>query len=170
MMKKYKYYLVTVIILVLDQLSKLYIRSQLNPGDRLYLTPKLIWITYVRNTGASFSFSLGESNLNRIIFSIVTIIASIILVVIIQRSGKRAEMTGFSLILGGALGNLIDRLWLGGVTDFIDCDFPDIFMERWPVFNLADSSIVIGVSLLVLYYLIFEKRNSKTEIRAKEKT
>ncbi len=169
-MKKYKYYLTAVMIIVLDQLSKLYIRSHLSPGDTIFLTPKLIWITYVRNAGASFSISLGASNLNRIMFSLVTIIASIVLVIIIQRSSKRTEMTGFSLILGGALGNLIDRLWLGRVTDFINCDFPDIFMERWPVFNLADSSIVIGVSLLVLYYLIFEKRNSETVVMLKEKT
>ncbi len=61
------------------------------------------------------------------------------------------------MILGGAFGNLIDRIFFGGVTDFIWWDFPDFIMERWPVFNIADSSIVVAICLLVVYYLFFRE-------------
>jgi len=156
-MKKSKYFLIPVIVIIFDQLSKIYIRSHMHPGESWYITPKFLWITFVQNTGAAFSFSLGSIALNRILFSVITFLAILALGYLVIKTHKKIEAICFSLIMGGAAGNLIDRIWLGKVTDFINCDFPDFIMERWPVFNVADSSIVIGVSLLVLYYLFFDR-------------
>jgi signal peptidase II len=116
-------------------------------------------LTNVQNTGAAFSLSLGDDTLNRIFFIFFSIIAIIILFFMQRKTELKVEKIAFSMILGGAIGNLIDRIFIGGVTDFIWWDFPDFIMERWPVFNLADSSIVVALSLLVFYYLFFEKRN-----------
>jgi len=164
-MKKYKYFLITILVLILDQLSKLYIRSSMVPGESWRITPKFLWITFVENTGAAFSISLGSVNLNRILFSAVTVVAIIVLGIMVMRTKNKVEAVAFSLVMGGATGNLIDRLCRGRVTDFINCDFPDFIMERWPIFNVADSSIVIGVSLLVLYYLFIEKKASQQAVR-----
>jgi signal peptidase II len=71
------------------------------------------------------------------------------------------EKFSYSLIIGGAIGNLIDRLAFGSVTDFFDVDFPDFLMERWPVFNIADSSIVIAITILLIYTIFFESRRKR---------
>jgi signal peptidase II len=157
-MKKNCYYLISFLLIIFDQLSKAYIRGAMLPGETFKVTPKFLWITYVQNPGAAFSFSLGEPQVNRIFFSIVSFLAVILLIYLIKKSGSKLEKTGFSLVLAGAGGNLIDRILLGEVTDFINCDFPDFIMERWPVFNVADSSVVIGVILLAIYYLLLESR------------
>jgi signal peptidase II len=164
-MRKYKYFLITILVLILDQLSKFYIRSSMVPGESWKITPKFIWITFVENTGAAFSFSLGSVSLNRILFSIVTVIAILVLGFMVVKTRNKVEAVAFSMVMGGASGNLIDRLWLGRVTDFVNCDFPDFIMERWPIFNVADSSIVVGVSLLVIYYVFFEKKASQQAVK-----
>jgi len=156
-MKNRKYFLIPIIVVILDQISKIYIRNNMLPDESWEITPKLIWITFVQNTGAAFSFTLGNIGLNRIIFSAITFLAILVIAFLVIKTVKKTEAVGFSLIMGGAAGNLIDRIWLGKVTDFINCDFPDFIMERWPVFNVADSSIVVGVSLLVLFYLFFDR-------------
>ncbi|MCF7912163.1 MAG: signal peptidase II [Candidatus Cloacimonetes bacterium] len=164
-MKKQKYFLITLLVLILDQLSKFYIRSTMYPGENLKITPKYLWITFVENTGAAFSVTFGSVELNRILFSIIAAIAVVILGILVVKSISKVEAVSLSLVMGGAAGNLIDRIWLGRVTDFINCDFPDFIMERWPVFNVADSSIVIGVSMLVIYYLFFEKKSTRPAVR-----
>lgn len=164
LMKKLKYYIISLLIVFLDQLSKIYIRSNMELGESWRLTPKFLWFTYVENTGAAFSFSLGAPLFNRILFSTISLLASAGLVYMLYNSDKVWEKLSYCLILGGAVGNLIDRLLLGRVTDFINCDFPDILMERWPIFNVADSSVVVGVVLLGIYLLFFERR----EIKKKE--
>ena len=164
-MKRINYFLISLLIIIIDQLSKLYIRTTMVPGDLIRLTPKFFWIRYVENRGAGFSFSFGNPDLNRIIFSLITIIAVFVLIFLILKTISRTEALGFSLVLGGAMGNLIDRIWMGKVTDFVDWDFPDLIMERWPVFNVADSSIVCGVCLLAIFYLFWERKKTGIKVR-----
>ncbi|HXK49558.1 MAG TPA: signal peptidase II, partial [Clostridiales bacterium] len=97
--------------------------------------------------------------------STVSVIASLVLIYLIFSSdiSKRTELWALSLILGGAAGNLIDRISTGRVIDFIDCDFPDFIMQRWPVFNLADSFITAGMVFLFIHFIFFEKRPAKTD-------
>ena len=74
---------------------------------------------------------------------------------------KKLELWAFTFILGGAIGNLIDRAMYGKVIDFIDCDFPDIIMTRWPIFNIADSFVTVGMVFLAIQYLFLEKKENK---------
>ena len=160
-MQKLKYLFITIFIILLDQISKYEIRHLIGYGDVIKLTDKFLWLTNVTNKGAAFSLSFGPDELNRVIFIVVSIITIFIISYIAYQSKSKMEITAFSLILGGAFGNLIDRIFNGGVTDFIYVDFPDIIMERWPVFNVADSSIVIALVLIIIESLFFAK---KTEV------
>ncbi|MCD4817600.1 MAG: signal peptidase II [Candidatus Cloacimonetes bacterium] len=146
-------------VIVLDQVSKYMIRSNLEIGEILKITKNFFWVTYVQNTGAAFSLSLGSDTVNRIFFIAFTIIATIIIFYIFLKAKNIIEKISFALILGGAIGNLIDRIIIGSVTDFLWCDFPDFLMHRWPVFNIADSSIVIALTLMIIYFIFFEKKH-----------
>lgn len=152
------FFWLSLLIIVLDQLTKYLVRTHIKFHDIIYVTPKFFWLTNVRNTGAAFSFSFGSPDLNRVIFLIVSSVASVLLIYIILVSRQKIEAVAYSLILGGAIGNLVDRIIFGSVTDFLWCDFPDFIMERWPVFNLADSSIVIAITILIIYSLFFQTR------------
>jgi len=155
------FYWVTLIVIGLDQITKFLVRSSLELGEIIEITPKFFWLTYVQNTGAAFSFSLGSPVINRIFFIIISIIATCLIIFLSAKSKNRFEIFSFALILGGAIGNLIDRIFLGSVTDFIWCDFPDIIMRRWPVFNLADSSIVIAIFLMIFTTFFHSKTNEE---------
>ncbi|HPR17363.1 MAG TPA: signal peptidase II [Candidatus Cloacimonadota bacterium] len=157
-----RYFLITLIVIFFDQLSKILIRSLLTKSEIVFVTPKFFWLTNIENTGAAFSFSLGSPEVNRLIFIVVSCLASVLLIYLILHSDKKLEQVSYSLILGGALGNLIDRIIFGSVTDFLWCDFPDFIMERWPVFNLADSSIVIAITILIIGS-IFEPKTKNLE-------
>ena len=154
---------VSLIVIIFDQVSKYVIRSSIEPGQIIKLTPKLIWLTSIQNTGAAFSFSFGNPLLNRILFIIISIIAIILIVYLSAKSKNKLEIFSFALILGGAIGNLVDRIFMGSVTDFIWCDFPDVIMTRWPVFNVADSSIVIAIVLMIASTLFIKEAHKEKE-------
>ncbi len=158
-MKKIQYIWITLLVILLDQISKLIIRNYLEVGKVLKITKKFFWLTHVENTGAAFSLSFGNVALNKIIFICVSIIAIVLLIYLNNKSRSKVEKFVFALILGGAVGNLIDRIILGKVTDFLWCDFPDIFMERWPVFNIADSSIVVAITIMIVHSVFFTRKN-----------
>lgn len=156
-MKKLPYFSITFIIIVLDQVSKFIIRNYVDFGPRNFIqvTKKFFWLTHVQNEGAAFSLSLGSDLVNRIVFIFISLLATGLLIRLIITSKSKVETISFSLILGGAVGNLIDRIFLGSVTDFIWWDFPDFLMQRWPVFNIADSSIVVAITIMIVFYLFF---------------
>ena len=154
------FYWVSLIVIILDQISKYVARNSIEPGEIIKLSPKLIWLTLVQNTGAAFSFSFGNPLLNRILFIIISTLAIILIIYMSIKSKNRMEILSFALIIGGAIGNLIDRILMGSVTDFIWCDFPDVIMTRWPIFNLADSSIVIAIFLMIVS-MLFNKEKHK---------
>ncbi len=166
-MKNSKYFIISLVVVLIDQISKISIQSFFLKHPEINTIPilgDLLRLTYVQNTGAAFSFSLGSIVLNRIVFSLITIIASIMIIRIVQMSNSKIQNICFSMILGGAVGNLIDRLFRGGVVDFLDSDFPDFIMERWPIFNVADSSVVVALTILIIYYIFFEKKEKDGEI------
>ncbi len=156
-MKKFHYFWIPLVVIVVDQISKILVRNYIAVGEVIKITRKFIWITCVQNTGAAFSFSFGNAITNKIMFISITIIAIILIIYFIKKSKSKLEIISFALILGGAVGNLIDRILIGSVTDFIWCDFPDFIMKRWPVFNIADSSIVIAICLMIGYTLFHRK-------------
>lgn len=139
-----RYALVLVIalaVIVLDQATKVAVAHTLAGRAPVALAGGLIYLDYTRNTGAAFSLLQAHGSL----FVVVAVVVSLAIVLSYRRIAGTSTLTriALGLVLGGALGNLIDRVRLGYVVDFID-------LRWWPVFNLADSAIVIGVILLVL--------------------
>ena len=157
-------WLISGLTLLADQLSKYAVAASLRPGESLLLAPPVLHLTYVQNTGAAFGLLRG--------WSAVFVGASVIIMLWIARqllqpsvprprraprhqAGSPREVPmdavrgwpvpvlwGYSLVLGGAAGNLLDRVRLGYVVDFLD-------LRVWPVFNVGDSAITIGVTLLI---------------------
>jgi len=141
------------IVLLADQLTKLLAKSVLEskppPPDHYFFR----W-TYVENQGAAFGLLTNAHFL--IAFAIIMAIATIVIYYRFPYWNHPLLRIGLGLMLGGAIGNLIDRLRLGYVIDFID-------FRVWPVFNIADSAITIGVICLAFYFIFIFKEKSKSE-------
>lgn len=139
-----------LLIVALDQSTKLYVHSTFALHESRPVLANHFALTYVRNSGAAFGILARQSpDFLRLFFPLVTGIALLGLLVYFLRvpSQRTVTLWGLCLIMGGALGNGIDRLWLGQVIDFIDVHW---YTSHWPAFNVADSSICIGVGLLLL--------------------
>lgn len=138
----------SAVVLILDQCSKLIADSLLQFNQPVPLLPFLD-LRMVYNPGAAFSFLSDASGWQRWFFVGLTLLVSLVLVVWLRRlsAGQARLALALSLILGGAAGNLIDRVVYGHVIDFIDLYYGD---WHWPVFNLADSAITLGAGLLIL--------------------
>lgn len=154
----------SLLVVLLDQLTKLWVRSSMALGDSIpVLGRDFFRLTHVENSGVAF----GIQTLGVPILIVFNAIASLVLIIVLLRSSQagparypRLVEISLALILGGALGNLIDRVLFGYVTDFLDFDFPDFIMTRWPVFNVADSAVTIGMTLWCIYLVFFAKRKS----------
>jgi len=133
-------------IVVVDQVTKAAIQSTLEPGEAIAVLP-ILSIVLVFNTGAAFSFLAGGDGWQRWLFSGIAIAAAVFILWLIRQGGGRVYLAGLALILGGAIGNLVDRLLLGHVVDFILVHWRD---WSYPAFNVADSAITIGAILLVV--------------------
>ncbi len=142
-------FITALLVLAADQLSKIWIRFNLAVGQSLFQVG-LFRISHIHNTGAAFGLFPGQS-LALTIVSIVGIVLILFCVLFIYHRfpllNNRLNKVALGLVLGGAVGNLIDRLRFGYVTDFID-------FTIWPTFNLADSAIVVG-SIIFAYSLCF---------------
>ena len=131
-------------VLLLDLVTKLVVVATIQPGEDIRVLGGALYLTHLRNTGAAFSFAEG--------FTVVFTLVALAVVAVIVRTARRLFSTGWAitlgLVLGGAVGNLIDRIFRdpgflrGGVVDFLSVFGPD--GEVWPVFNVADSAIVCG--------------------------
>lgn len=138
-------------IICLDQASKIYIHTQFQLGETLPVIQNFFNITYVRNTGAAFGFMRDANETLRTIFFLsVPPIAALIIFFMVRSTPKEDMTTILSLsgIFGGAIGNYIDRLWHGFVVDFLDFHYYEV--ASWPAFNVADISIVTGISVMAL--------------------
>jgi signal peptidase II len=140
---------VAVLVVVLDQLSKRWIVRHFSYGESLALLPVLnINLRY--NTGAAFSFLADAAGWQRWFFAALAVVVGLGIVVWLRRLNARTQWLlalGLSFILAGAVGNLIDRLRLGHVIDFIEAHWKD---ASFPAFNVADSAITVGAALIVL--------------------
>ena len=136
-------------VLALDQATKLYVHTTFALHESHPVIAHLFAFTYVRNSGAAFGMLARQSqDFLRLFFPAVTVVALVGLCMYFVRVPSQRTLTlwGLCLIVGGAIGNGIDRLWLGQVIDFIDVHW---YAYHWPAFNVADSSICIGVGLLL---------------------
>ena len=149
---KYKsYYLLCLALVILDQLTKQIVISLFTLGESMVINSFVSW-TYIQNTGAAFSFLSGGGGILKAFLLAVSLFVSAMLMVWIHKTPaiRRQRLFGQFILLSGALGNLLDRAQYGYVIDFIDVHYQNYY---WPVFNVADSLIFIGVILLV-----FERR------------
>lgn len=139
-----KIMIITIFFLTLDQLSKIAIDNLLKMNEIIKVIPKFFYLTRVNNTGAAFSILEGRT----IFLSIISLFA-VLLLFKYMNEFKQTKLgnASFSLLLGGIFGNLIDRIFLGSVRDFLKFN---IFGYEFPIFNIADTCIVIGVILLVI--------------------
>lgn len=148
---KNKYLLVGSIIgvvIILDQITKYMVEKQVRLYEVIQVIPGFFNITHVRNKGAAFSlFSGAPERFRSMFFITVTIVAIAVIAALIRKTKESLLIASFSLIAGGAAGNLIDRVRYGEVVDFIQWYVKSYY---WPSFNLADSAITIGVGLLVI--------------------
>ncbi len=138
---------IATVTLLLDQLSKWSALSYLQLGVPEPVLPFLNWLLLF-NPGAAFSFLAQGSGWQRWFFTILGLVASIYILYLLRKSlSEKLLCIALSLILGGALGNVLDRIMYGAVVDFIDLHYGN---WHWPAFNVADSAICIGAALIIL--------------------
>jgi len=144
--------------LLLDQLTKWAVRLKMNIGDSISILGETVRITFIENPGIAFGIRVG----NTLVFTILSILASlgVLIYLLTHRHEKPGVQYGLALILGGACGNLIDRLAMGRVADFIDIGIRDL---RWPIFNIADSAVVIGMVLLLVTIFLSDRKKVVAE-------
>lgn len=147
-------FFIMMLSLVLDQLTKTLVRVNIELHHSVPVLKSLFGDTFmlyhVQNSGAAFSLGFNSDAFNRGFFIGVTILACAFILYLLFHSQHRIQVISFGFVLGGALGNMVDRILYGKVTDFFSVDFPDFIMQRFPIFNIADSSIFIGVCLLII--------------------
>jgi signal peptidase II len=146
--------LIAALVIVLDRWSKLWIIHNIRIGHAITITPGVFRLTHVLNTGAAFSLFEGSTSpaTVRNLLIAFSVFAVIVVLVLIWKFGRQFSLVSFSLalILGGALGNLYDRMRFSHVVDFLEVH---IIRYHWPDFNVADSAICIGACLLLIEML-----------------
>lgn len=157
-MKKYILFsIVIVIVLICDQATKAVILSSMPVGESVPVIPGFFNIAHVRNPGAAFGFLAEAAPAFRYAFFVsISIIAVLLILYYVKNTEEQDRFVtlALSLILAGALGNLIDRLRFGEVIDFLDMY---IGRHHWPAFNVADSSITVGAVLLI-WQMLFKRK------------
>lgn len=149
-MKRVHYVILAAVVIILDIWTKALVLARLDLHDAIPVIPNFFQIVHVRNTGAAFGIGANASSkLVPLLLNAGAIAVFCVVVVYALRSAvsDRLLQTGLHLILGGAIGNLLDRFRFGYVVDFLD-----VYVGRhhWPAFNVADSAICIGIALLFL--------------------
>ncbi len=143
--------LLSAVIVLLDRLTKRYISAHLPTGRHHVVIPRVFAISHVLNTGAAFSFFSDSTSPEHVRWGLIgfSVLAIGIVLAMLWRAGRALSVTGvaLALILGGAIGNLHDRVRYGYVIDFLEVH---IVHYHWPDFNVADSAIVTGACLLIL--------------------
>lgn len=152
--------IIMTLVIVVDQLTKLYIDRTMQLYQSFPVIDGLFSITYLRNKGAAFSF-LSNASWRLPFFILATVIAVVAILVAFAklRADQRFAAFSLTLILAGAIGNLIDRVRMGEVIDFLDVYWKS---HHWPAFNVADSAICVGVAMLALDMFLEERRLKKS--------
>ena len=149
------YWIFSALLVGVDQLVKWWITDNLALGETKNLIPGILSLNHIRNTGAAWSMLEGKMWF----FTIVTLIAVVVILTLMiktREKGNRWFMIGLSLILAGAIGNFIDRIRLGYVVDMFQTDF-----MSFPIFNVADVTLVCGVICMLIYIILDEKDQRK---------
>lgn len=156
MNNKGKIYYVTCLVLLLDQIVKIIVNNCMTLYDEIKLIPNFFSIYYVKNTGAAFS--ILENNTTFLIFITVIFILVIHKYVKTEKEFTKLSSISLGLVIGGMFGNLIDRIIHAGVIDYLSFNF---FGYGFPIFNIADIGITVGVTLMLIDMLLEKKRKLK---------
>ncbi len=154
MQKRWKIFVFVVLaVIICDQISKLIVSHLMYRGQTIPIIPSFFNITYVKNPNAAFGIPIGPP----IIMMVLTSIATALLILYFTKLKEKGSLlyVGLTLIIGGAIGNLIDRFRMQQVIDFIELGVKQF---KWPVFNIADSCVTIGI-IAILWSWIFGKKN-----------
>lgn len=157
---------ITLIIILIDQLSKNFILQNFAIGESITIIKNFFFITHVKNSGAAWGF-LSDKAWGISILTLISIVVSAFLIYLIYINQFRVFRNLIAIILGGSIGNLIDRMRYNYVVDFLSFKFGEYY---FPVFNIADISIVIGGILIVLYFLTHQEILDKIAIKKKNKS
>lgn len=148
------YFLIVIAVVVLDQLIKMLVVNSMALYETIPVLQDIFHITYIHNTGAAFSIMAGQISV-LILLPLVMILAAVIFMFVKRKTAHPLLMVSVALIAGGGIGNLIDRMMMGYVVDYLD-------FRIFPVFNLADIAVCTGCGLLILYVLFIDgKQNGK---------
>ncbi len=163
---KNKFYLLTLLVLVLDHLTKWMVRANMDVRDAIDIIPNYLRISYVRNSGVAFGlFADIQSAWKPYVLAAMAVVAVIVILIYSARMplNRTLLQLALSITMGGILGNFTDRIMHGFVVDFIEFHINESF--HWPTFNIADSAITIGIALL----LIDTVKNPEMEEELQEK-
>jgi signal peptidase II len=158
MSRAWRWFALAVLVVAVDQATKALVLSHFALGERVEITP-FFNLLFVYNPGAAFSFLSEAGGWQRpLLVAFALAAAAIVSTLIIRRPDERLLCTGLALILGGAVGNVIDRLRFGQVVDFLD-----FHAAGWhfPAFNAADSAITVGAALLILEGFVHRERRAR---------
>ena len=147
---------IVILIILIDQITKIIIDGNLIMYQSIEVIPDFFSITHIRNTGIAFGFLAQSSHLFRSVFLTLVPLFAIFLIIFLLYKAEKDDIfliLGLSMIMGGAFGNLIDRVRLGAVIDFLDFYLGSY---HWPAFNMADSAITLGA--LILFATIVKER------------
>ena len=140
--------LLSAIIILLDQITKIAVEKRFSFAERLSVIEGFFDLTLVYNKGAAFSFLASAGGWQRWFFIGLGTVAAIFLTyLLVKHASQRLFCFGLAMILGGAIGNVIDRVWRGQVVDFLLVFYQGFY---WPAFNVADSAITIGAACLII--------------------
>ncbi|MFC4387333.1 signal peptidase II [Gracilibacillus marinus] len=147
-------YVLASVVILLDQFSKWLVVKNMELGEQITIIRDIFYLTSHRNTGAAWGILAGQM----MFFYIITLIVIGFVVYYIQKHAKESKLLGVALafVLGGAIGNFIDRLFRKEVVDFFDIY---IGSYNYPIFNIADSALVVGVVLIFIATILEERRN-----------
>ncbi|WP_373084606.1 signal peptidase II [Sneathiella sp.] len=148
--------IVAIAVLAIDQISKIYLIDVMAAHPLGIEVTSFFNLVMVWNRGVSFGMFAGD-NMRWILVGVSSVI-SIVIIVWLGKATNKVLAIGLGFVLGGAVGNIIDRVRLGAVADFFDFDL--IFM-RWPAFNVADMAIIVGVAFIVLENLFQDRKSDK---------
>jgi signal peptidase II len=172
LIKKFRLSVISLLVILSDQLSKTVVAHNFQIGESTPVLGNFFRLTYILNPGGVFGSKLGSQNFYTMISILALLVTSWFF---IQTKSKETWLRiGLCMVLGGAVGNLIDRFRFGEVVDFLDFDFfninlpplkvlfiniPGFSLDRWPVFNLADSFVLIGI-VFIIFHLLKSKEKS----------
>jgi signal peptidase II len=166
---QYVIYLIglSAVVLALDLWTKHLIEASLQVGESVQVVGDTVRLTYILNEGGAFGMSIGSNA----VYSVVSLLVIAGVIYAMWRRLAHNKVIDFSLagVVGGAVGNLIDRLRYGAVVDFLDVNIPDIDflgiqMQRWPIFNVADAAVTVGMILIVAALLFSRSETPAPQI------